>query len=147
MSNSSDDFGHPETGSGSKKRFVLEFFKVESYVFFEICSNSHDFGSQIGVMILVTLKQEVEQNSELFCGMEFKVVIKWCLPRKLAEVKWVCYSNWGVLKAANRISNVLNILKYYSSAFQKNSFLVCFFYHFFETADLRSCWGYFLEIC
>ena len=31
----------------------------------------YDFGSQMGVVILVTLKQEVEQKSEWFCGVNF----------------------------------------------------------------------------
>ena len=35
----------------------------------------YDFGSQMGVVILVTPKQEVEQKSKWFCGVNFFALI------------------------------------------------------------------------
>ena len=40
----------------------------------------HDFWSQMGVVILVTPKQEVERKSEWFCGVKFfrsKFKVEW----------------------------------------------------------------------
>ena len=50
------------------------FRNSSGYVFFkDLFTHFHDFWSQIGVVILVTPKQEVEQKSELFFGSKFKV--------------------------------------------------------------------------
>ena len=54
----------------------LQFKEFELYwgaVFFFLRSvtHFHDFWSQIGVVILVTPKQEVERKSEWFCGVNF----------------------------------------------------------------------------
>ena len=43
---------------------ALSFFKICSHIFY-------DFWSQIGVVVLVTPKQEVERKSEWFCGVIF----------------------------------------------------------------------------
>ena len=43
---------------------ALSFFK-------DLFTHFHDFWSQIGVVILVTPKQEVERKSEWFCGVKF----------------------------------------------------------------------------
>ena len=40
-------------------------------LFKDLFTYFHDFWSQIGVVILVTPKQEVERKSEWFCGVNF----------------------------------------------------------------------------
>ena len=52
-------------------------FHFESFPdFFRLCffkdliTQFHDFRSQIGVVILVTPKQEMERKSEWFCGVK-----------------------------------------------------------------------------
>ena len=53
----------------------LQFKEFELYwgavFFFKICLHIHDFWSQIGVVILVTPKQEMERKSKWFCGVNF----------------------------------------------------------------------------
>ena len=52
---------------------MLSFFK-------DLFTHFHDFWSQIGVVILVTPKQEVERKSEWFCGVKFfrsKFKVEW----------------------------------------------------------------------
>ena len=45
---------------------------LSCYVFFQdLFTHFHDFWSQIGVVILVTPKQEMERKSEWFCGVNF----------------------------------------------------------------------------
>ena len=47
------------------------FRNSSGYVFQDLFAHFHDFWCQIGVVILVTLKQEVERKSEWFCGVKF----------------------------------------------------------------------------
>ena len=48
------------------------FRNFSGYVFFyDLFTYFHDFWSQIGVVILVTPKQEMERKSEWFCGVNF----------------------------------------------------------------------------
>ena len=63
----------------------LQFKEFELYwgaVLFlkDLFTHFHDFWSQIGVVILVTPKQEVERKSEWFCGVKFfrsKFKVEW----------------------------------------------------------------------
>ena len=60
--------------------------------------------------------------------------------------------NEGYLRAASRgIRNLyrflIKIYITYQPSMKRRIFLVCHFYSFFETADLRSYCGYFLAIC
>ena len=52
----------------------LQFKEFELYwgaaIFLKICSHFHEFRNQIGVVILVTPKQEMERKSEWFCGVK-----------------------------------------------------------------------------
>ena len=64
--------------------FFLQFKEIELYwgaVFFlRSVHTFHDFWSQIGVVILVTPKQEVERKSKWFCGVKFfrsKFKVEW----------------------------------------------------------------------
>ena len=53
----------------------LQFKEFELYwgavLFLDLYSHFRDFWSQIGVVILVTPKQEVERKSQWFCGVKF----------------------------------------------------------------------------
>ena len=57
--------------------FLLVFFQFKEIElnwgadFLSYVCKFYDVSSQIGVMILVTPKQEVEQKSESFCGLNF----------------------------------------------------------------------------
>ena len=55
--------------------FFLQFEEFQLYwgaVFLKVLfTHFYDFWSQIGVVILVTPKQEVERKSEWFCGVKF----------------------------------------------------------------------------
>ena len=46
-----------------------EFFRL--CFFQDLFTHFHDFLNQIGVVILVTPKQEIERKSEWFCGVIF----------------------------------------------------------------------------
>ena len=62
----------------------IDFLQFKECLFFDLFTHFHDFWSQIGVVILVTPKQEMERKSEWFCGVKFfcssfEVVRKRCL--------------------------------------------------------------------
>ena len=63
--------------------FTIQKFELYSgavFFFQDLFTHFHDFWSQIGVVILVTPKQEVERKSEWFCGVKFfrsKFKVEW----------------------------------------------------------------------
>ena len=44
-------------------------------IFYDLFTHFHDWSSQIGAVILNTLKQEMERNSEWYCGVKFLALI------------------------------------------------------------------------
>ena len=57
------------------KEFELYWGAVFFIFFKDLFTHFHDFWSQIGVVILVTPKQEMERKSEWFCGVKFFALI------------------------------------------------------------------------
>ena len=51
------------------------FFYWRAVLFKDLFAHFHDFYCQIGVVILVTPKQEVERKRESFCGVNFFTII------------------------------------------------------------------------
>ena len=99
---------------------ALSFFQ-------DLFKHFHDFWSQIGVVILVTPKQEVEQKSEWFCGVNifcsnFKVEWENCVWTK------ICFLASGFLFTCGNFNLIFCFLfQFFGSDFLNgfsNSFIV-----------------------
>ena len=106
------------------------FRNSSGYVFFKICSLIfHDFWSQIGVVILVTPKQEVERKSVWLCGLKFF--------RSNFKLEWeYCVGTKFRFLASDFCSHVVillwlfTVLQYFGSDFFLNDFPNPFIVHF-----------------